>query len=84
MKKVYIVSLVFTRVIPQQGIINGSSHKAAAPDISIQNEVGICHADSPDEAYEKISRTARLKYPGHHIAVKVVIETTEYDLNING
>lgn len=83
MSKIYIVSLVFTMVTPpKKGIVNGSH--AQQPDISIQNEVGICRAETADEAYAKIAGPARLKYPGHHITIRVVIETSEIDLNMAG
>lgn len=70
MKK-YIVSVVMTKVTKAAG---------GAPDISLQNVVGVCSAGSPEEAYGKVSARARLQYPDHHIAVKVVVETTEADL----
>lgn len=79
MKKVYIVSLVLTQVIAPK-VLNGSH--SGMPDISIQNEVGICRAQSPDEAYHIIGTRARIKYPDHKVAVRVVIETNEIDLNM--
>lgn len=75
MSKIWIVSLVMVKVSP-------SLKNRAAPDLSIQNEVGICRAETSDEAFHKVGTRARLKFADHKIAVRVVIEANEIDLGL--
>lgn len=74
MRKLYIVSIVFA--LPQ-GALNGTPS-----NIDIQNSVGVTPADSADDAYYKVLRKERIKYPSHKIVTRVVIETNDVDLNI--
>ena len=74
MRKIYIVSIVFARM---EKAINGTP-----PQVDLQNSVGITPAGSADEAYMKVLRKERLKFPQHKVAVRNVIETSEIDLNM--
>lgn len=75
MRKLFIVSIVFA--LPQKAV-NGSQ-----PAVDIQNAVGITPADSADDAYFKVLRKERIKYASHKVVTRVIIETSEIDLNIS-
>lgn len=84
MKK-YIVSVVMTKVTPGQvGIGLDGKVGQAPPDIDLRNVVAVCSADDAEAAYARCSHSARLEYPEHKIAVKVVIEANAADLDMEG
>lgn len=79
----YIVSLVLTKVTapePKQILLASEAGKPALPDISIQNHVSVCTADSAEDAYARCMPIAREAFPDHRVSCKVVIEAAEQDL----
>lgn len=80
MKK-YIVSVVMGKTTP--GAVGYDAQGRVgqqAPEISIQNVVGVTSGVDAEDAYHKVARKAKLQHPDHNIVVKVVIEANAEDL----
>lgn len=87
----FIVSAVMTKVVPSEssGILlpgkglNGSKrHEVPAPDISLHNVVGVVDAEDADQAWEKFSPHARMQHPDHKVAIRIIIQATEAQLEL--
>lgn len=84
----WIVSVVMTKLTPPENAVimvegRPMRNPHAQPDISLQNIVGIVDAEDSNGAWAKFSQHARGKFPDHKISVRVVIEASEAQLQID-